>query len=736
MLLVTWISLTTWLCCAKGEMNMLGGQLGLEVPRTKLPGTAWFIQISDTHLSKFDHLLDRQKLYGDKVGDLRLFARTVLASSQPGALLITGDLVDGKTLLGRGQQIEKEWQTYRTALDMIIKESGIPEAAILDLRGNHDAFNMAERGGEDDYFSRYAAEGRRSGGGACIVSRPLFAGPYSSEYNLQAQDKCPVAVLVGLDATPEPGLRGPTNFAGTLHGEAVERLNQTLIAARSQECSPALVVYGHYPLPVIAEPDTNPWRKGGAGGAKTCSLMEVLTQHGVTAYVSGHLHAVFGQRVHRLHSAPDGGHLAELENAAWKDDRRFRVLTFDKGSFSFADFFFHTPSQPLSSSGPPSEHMHLEEGQNISITGVGKEVVVRKHMVVITSPPDARYSPSGSLNRRRQMFQEVRALVIPVIPDRTGTKFPVLPQVLLTWTCAKSGKTGQSMMAQVQQGQNLWRAPWGNYDDTCEETDGLVYIQVHALERVYGREPPPPASSELRPAALTRGDNGKPWFTTPRRPLPLHLTLMERLALGFDWQQAALKIFYSLWAFHLVGMLLLPRLGLGRGTVFPFSVLADMAAVLPVWLPQVLYGMYMVVGPWLAARYLTGEVPGLFWAGAVLFRHRGAWRWRGDPDTLRVGIVHYATCVLPLTLWMATVVSSWRRLEKPPRWPVTLIQALCLAPFLAFHVLVVYRVCFVSYDWPALLFSPGLAWTMPLAALLLGAHWHSMARQPIKHKDT
>lgn len=50
---------------------MLGGQLGLEVPRTKLPGTAWFIQISDTHLSKFDHLPDRQKLYGDKLGDLR-----------------------------------------------------------------------------------------------------------------------------------------------------------------------------------------------------------------------------------------------------------------------------------------------------------------------------------------------------------------------------------------------------------------------------------------------------------------------------------------------------------------------------------------------------------------------------------------------------------------------------------------------------------------------------------------
>ena len=74
---------------------------------------------------------------------------------------------------------------------------------------------------------------------------------------------------------------------------------------------------------------------------------------------------------------------------------------------------------------------------------------------------------------------------------------------------------------------------------------------------------------------------------------------------------------------------------------------------------QVLYSVYLFIGPWLAANYLSGEAPGLFFMGHVLFRHVGVWQWRGDPDTLRVGAVHYATCVLPFTLWLAAVVSSW-----------------------------------------------------------------------------
>ena len=44
---------------------------------------------------------------------------------------------------------------------------------------------------------------------------------------------------------------------------------------------------------------------------------------------------------------------------------------------------------------------------------------------------------------------------------------------------------------------------------------------------------------------------------------------------------------------------------------------------------------------------------------------------------------------------------------------------LCALPVLLFHAFVVHRVCWASYGWPALLFSPGLAWCVPLLALLL-----------------
>ena len=74
---------------------------------------------------------------------------------------------------------------------------------------------------------------------------------------------------------------------------------------------------------------------------------------------------------------------------------------------------------------------------------------------------------------------------------------------------------------------------------------------------------------------------------------------------------------------------------------------------------QVLYSLYLVVGPWIAAEYLSGEPPGLLFAGRVYFCWAGQWQARADADTLRLGLVQLGTFLIPATLWIASVVHRW-----------------------------------------------------------------------------
>ncbi len=46
------------------------------------------------------------------------------------------------------------------------------------------------------------------------------------------QEKCPPVALVGVDATPGIGLRGPTNFAGWLTAEQTGQVDAELASLR------------------------------------------------------------------------------------------------------------------------------------------------------------------------------------------------------------------------------------------------------------------------------------------------------------------------------------------------------------------------------------------------------------------------------------------------------------------------------------------------------------------------
>jgi hypothetical protein len=62
----------------------------------------WFVQLSDLHINKWVH--------PEILPDLAAFGQQVLTSVRPGAVLITGDLVDAKTRPEGSHQYEEEWQ--------------------------------------------------------------------------------------------------------------------------------------------------------------------------------------------------------------------------------------------------------------------------------------------------------------------------------------------------------------------------------------------------------------------------------------------------------------------------------------------------------------------------------------------------------------------------------------------------------------------------------------------------
>lgn len=49
---------------------------------------------------------------------------------------------------------------YRTAMDNVIKRSGLDKTAFFDLRGNHDNFGVPAVGGAFDFFSKYSINGQ------------------------------------------------------------------------------------------------------------------------------------------------------------------------------------------------------------------------------------------------------------------------------------------------------------------------------------------------------------------------------------------------------------------------------------------------------------------------------------------------------------------------------------------------------------------------------------------------
>ncbi|KAF6250932.1 hypothetical protein COO60DRAFT_708840 [Scenedesmus sp. NREL 46B-D3] len=209
-----------------------------------------------------------------------------------------------------------------------------------------------------------------------------------------------------------------------------------------------IISYSHYPFSTVAATYGSSSGVVNGGGAPAVeggrALRDLLCRYDVRAHLSGHLHDLLGPRMRAMYDkrqllggvfgrsrprAPplqwQGGEgaggaagrgaaaaafMADLESADWKERRRWRLMAVDSGAVSFADLHFRrtqcsreaAAAGACISSGSGTDDSSSSGAFSYAVTAVDASRVVTQHVVMLTWPPDGRYSPLSTTRHHQQ----------------------------------------------------------------------------------------------------------------------------------------------------------------------------------------------------------------------------------------------------------------------------------------------------------------------------------------------
>lgn len=258
----------------------------------------WFLQISDLHISLY--------LDPTRVSHLIDFCNRTVDIIRPSVVLASGDLTDAKTANFLGsKQHEQEWRWYR---DVLRDTNVLNKTTWLDIRGNHDNFNVPALQTKHDLFTNYSAQGKK----------------HARSYMHQVTKDGERYSFIAVDACLDPGPKRPFNFVGMLSKNETQHIMNLAEKSRAMETN-YTIWFGHYPTSCILTP--------GLGTSGIRNLIGKY-QEGY-AYLCGHFHKL-GGAVPQMYALQNEGFL-ELELGDWMKNRMYRLAAFDHGQFSFTD---------------------------------------------------------------------------------------------------------------------------------------------------------------------------------------------------------------------------------------------------------------------------------------------------------------------------------------------------------------------------------------------------------------